>query len=215
MQNDDDFLSVLLVSGNLTSRFHLDDSLRAAPDLEVVGEVESFDRASEMLSVLGPVVVVADISSDDRGPEQIHDIRTAHPSVHVVAVAEATDPLFAERVLRAGALGYLANSASSTELLEAVRSVGREKAYVTRPVARKLLAHFMQTAGDDARPDLTPREREVLDLIGFSDVDEVADSLGLSARTVQGYCRNIRRKLGLDTFSSLIEYARRQQAERV
>lgn len=214
MQNDDEALRVFLISNRRESRSTIKNALSSAPDVEVVGEAASVDCASEALLAVAPDIVVLDLEDDESGPERIQHLRSACPSTHVVAISSITDPSYAERVLRAGALGYLGNSSGLDQIPEAVRSVARAKAYVNRRVARKLLAHLMKPGGDDPHDQLTPREREVFDLLGSRDANEIADGLGLSVRTVQGYFRSIRAKLELTSTSDLVEFARQWQSER-
>lgn len=214
MQNDDEALRVFLIVERRELRSTIKNALRSAPDVDIAGEAVSVDGASEALLAAAPDIVVLDLEDDASGPGRIQRLRSAYPNTHVVAISSITDPTYAERVLRAGALGYLGNSSGLHEIPEAVRSVARAKAYVNRRVARKLLAHLMKPGVDDPHDQLTPREREVFDLLGSRDADEIADGLGLSVRTVQGYFRSIRAKLDLTSTSDLVELARQWQSER-
>ena len=212
MIQDDEPIRVLVITDSDGQM--LRQAVERAPDLLLAGEFASIEAAVEQAGSDGAAVVVVRIMDDEKGAEQVQQLRSAFPSTHVIAVSASTDPQFAERLLRAGALGYLTKPSAAHEIADAVRSVSREKAYVNRRVARKILRLLMQKDHSDPHSSLTNREREVLELIGRKGVDEIADGLGLTARTVESYCRSIRDKLGLASFSELVDHARRWQPER-
>lgn len=210
---DDEALRVLLISDSDVRISTIKRALSDVEDVEVDGASESIEDAASIVPLLHPDVIVADVFGEE-GPEHVQALRSTFPELHVVAISECGDPTYAERILRAGALGFLSNSSALHEIADAVRSVARERAYVNRRVARKILRRLMQQTEEDPHSKLTNREREVFNLLGSQDAEQIADGLGLSARTVQGYLRSIRGKLNLASTSDLIDLARQWQSER-
>ncbi len=213
MRTEDDSLRVLLISDDRGIRSTLKDALRSEDDIEVAGEVRTVEQVSDLIRKVAAEVVVLHLGSDERGPDQVQLLRAEIPDARVVAISAITDPVYVERVLRSGALGFLTGSSAEQEIGEAVRSVAVARAYVNRRVARKILSHLLRSSSDDPHEQLTRREREVFNLMGTRNTAEIADGLGLSIRTVRGYIRSIRAKLDLPSTSDLVEYARQRQAE--
>lgn len=214
MRDDSEVLRVILVGTDLITLASLRDTVRSQPDLEIAAEAWSLDRAADVISQLSPDVAVVDVSNlGDEGIREIQHLRTDFPDVHIVAVSSFVDALYAERVVRAGALGYVVTTSGLSSLPEAIRSVVGENAYVSRRVARSILTRMMQPPSEDPYFKLTHREREIFDLLVSLDASEIAQRLGLTRRTVTGYCRRIRSKLDIDSASELVAYARRWHSE--
>lgn len=215
MHNDDsEVLRVVLVGTDLVTLSAMREMIRSTPDLEIAAEAWSLDRGGELIAQLEPDVAVVDVSTiGEEAIEKIQYLRTTHPSVHIVAVSSFVDSLFAERVVRAGALGYIVTSSGLGALPEAIRSVVHEHAYVSRRVARSILTRMMQSPVEDPYSKLTEREREIFNMLGVLDTGQIAQRMNLSRRTVVGYCRRMRSKLDIRTPAELIAYARRWHSE--
>jgi len=180
------------------------DGLRALfgsiDDIDVVGEASNGEEAVDKVGRLKPDVVLMDIQIPEiNGIEATRRIVSAHPEIGVIVVTmlEDDDSVFA--AMRAGARGYILKGADQDEMLRAIRSVASGEALFGAEVADRLVSFFngaSQTHGDPAFPELTERERQVLDLIakGWSNA-KIADDLVISPKTVSNHCSNIFSKL--------------------
>jgi DNA-binding NarL/FixJ family response regulator len=177
--------------------------LRAAIDgdvgCEIVAEAENGDEAVRLALELQPDVVVMDVQMPGRsGIEATRAIvrQSPHIGVLVVTMFEDDDSVFA--AMRAGARGYLLKGADHDEITRAVRAVASGDAIFGPSVATRLMAYFAASSGvhPQAFPELTLREREVLELIaqGRSN-SQIAQHLVLSGKTVRNHVSNIFTKL--------------------
>ncbi len=177
--------------------------LEATPDTEMVGEATDGDEAVRLAAELSPDVVLMDLRMPGPGGiEATRSILARNPAVGilVVTMVEEDDSVFA--AMRAGALGYLLKGADKEETLAAVRAVARGEAVFGPGIARRLARYFSEgTARTEqnvrrAFPELTEREREILDLIAAGkNNDEIAKALFLSLKTVRNYVSSIFAKL--------------------
>ena len=158
-------------------------------------------------------VVCTDISMPDvDGLEATRRIKACCLKVAVLALTvHESDEYFFE-MLKAGASGYVLKGAASSELLAALRTVARGEVFLYPTVAKKLVADYVSRAGEGDLPEgyggLTPREREVLTLIGEGLTNkEIAEHLVISLSTVQTHYAHIVEKLGLNNRAELIKYA--------
>lgn len=215
MHQEDEAHRVLVIGDDLTALGSLRKILEPAPDIDVVGEAPSIQRADDFVRRLKPDVAVIDLSArtDEMAAEEIQSLRNAFRDTHVVVVTSSIDVGFAERILRAGAFGYVLESTASQGLLEAIRSVARDEVFVSRPMTRRILTRMMQSQPDNPYDKLTPRERDVFALMGEYEAEEIAQQLGITLRTVESYYRRIRSKLDFSSVPDLIEYARQWRSE--
>ena len=180
------------------------DGLRAlfhsVPDTEVVGEAATGEEAVAKAADLQPDMVLMDIQMP--GINGIEATRTIvrdspHVGVIVVTMFEDDDSVFA--AMRAGARGYVLKGADQDEILKVIRAVAAGEAHFGPEIARRLMSFFSArepAAPAEAFPDLTAREREVLDLIARGrNNQEIAGELYLSPKTVRNHISNIFTKL--------------------
>jgi len=194
-------LRVVVVDDHTLFREGLIALLAANPDTEVVGEAGTGAEALVQVRELGPDVVLMDIMMPDMsGIEATQRVRVDHPDVEVVMLTmlEDDDSLFA--AMCAGAHGYILKGADTAEVLRTVSAVGDGEALFGSAIARRLTSFFQQADGKGMRvspfPELTDREREVLDLIAEGlDNKEIASHLFISAKTVSNHISNIFAKL--------------------
>jgi DNA-binding NarL/FixJ family response regulator len=180
------------------------DGLRALfgsiPDAEVVGEAATGEEAVKRAEELQPDVVLMDIQMPGvNGIEAARRIVNQSPHVGVVVVTmfEDDDSVFA--AMRAGARGYVLKGADQDEILKVIRAVAGGEAFFGMEIARRLMSFFSgpkPPVPADAFPELTAREREVLDLLakGRSN-NEIARDLYLSPKTVRNHISNVFAKL--------------------
>jgi DNA-binding NarL/FixJ family response regulator len=182
------------------------------PDLVVVGEAGNPADALKELTRTKVDLVLSDITMPGRrGVEFIKDLQAVHPALPILVVSMHDEVIYAERVLRAGARGYIMKEAGGENLLQAIRLVLSGQVYVSPPMAAKLLGGF---SGPKARASSSPfaqlsdREFEVFQLVGHgSSTREIAKELGLSPKTVDVHRMNIRAKLELKDATALVRHA--------
>lgn len=175
----------------------------ATPDTELVGEATDGDEAVALAAELAPDVILMDLRMPGTGGiEATRKILEKAPEtgILVVTMVEDDDSVFA--AMRAGARGYLLKGADKEEMLLAIRAVARGEAVFGPGIARRLIQYFSPPAPAPARaprtifPELTDREREILDLIAAGRNNaQIADELFLSLKTVRNYVSNIFTKL--------------------
>ncbi len=187
--------------------------LEGQADMEVVGEALTGDAAVEMAKTLQPDVVLMDISMPGLdGMEATRRIKEKSPLIGILVLTmhRSDEHFFA--MLQAGASGYVLKAAETNELLSAIRSVARGEAFLYPAMAKRLMQDYLSRTPAYADPEtslLTPREKEILRLIGDGYTNkEIAERLVLSPSTVHSHRNNLMRKLDLNTQHGLIQYAR-------
>jgi DNA-binding NarL/FixJ family response regulator len=181
-------------------------------DLTVCGEAGTGREGVELVCRLKPDLLLADISLPDKsGLEVIKDLLALLPDLTVLVISMHDESLYAVRVLRAGARGYIMKQEGGRKLMEAIRRVLNGQVYVSEKISASILESFSGRRTETMRPPiekLTDREFEVLQLLGEGKgTQDIADQLHLSGKTIEAHRANIKRKLQLKTASELIRYA--------
>jgi DNA-binding NarL/FixJ family response regulator len=179
--------------------------------VEIVGEAGSVEEAVPLIKESDPDVVLLDVHLPDGGGQGvIAAVAPERPGVHFLALSVSDAPEDVIAVIRAGARGYVTKSISGEELTEAVRRVAEGDAVFSPRLAGFVLDAFRT---DELSPDaeldqLTPREREVLQLIarGYR-YKEIAARLHLSVKTVESHVSAVLRKLQLSSRHELTRWA--------
>lgn len=206
-----DNLRILLADDHPVFRDGLKALLSSVEDAEVVGEASTGSAAVDRVLELQPDVVLMDLHMPElNGIEATRRVLEASPHVGVLVLTmvEDDDAVFA--AMRAGALGYLVKGSNQAEILAAIRAVGAGEAVFGPAIARRLIEYFSGTPGPaQAFPDLTPREREVLDLIARGGSNSaISLELGISQKTVRNHVSNIFTKLRVADRAQAIVKAR-------
>ena len=181
-------------------------------DLVVCGEAARIADALVGLARENPDVVILDLSLDEEdGLGLIKTIRGDFPGITVLVLTMHDETFYAERALRAGALGYLTKQEASANVLTAIRSLLGGEMYVSDHISPKLVERLLDGSvrnGDPLMAGLSHRERQVFESIGQGkSVQEIADELDLSVKTVETYRGHILEKLYLRNSRELVQYA--------
>lgn len=196
-----DKIQLVIVDDHPLFREGLIQTLRAEPDIEIVGEAGTADEAVRLAGELLPDVVLLDITIPGGGLDAACAITTASPVIKIIMLtaSEAEEDVLA--ALKAGARGYILKGVSGRELVKIVRDVYAGEAYVTPSLAASLLSEMSGALHGpqpptDPRDDLSERERQILEKLaaGMSN-REIALQLYLSEKTVKHYMTNILQKL--------------------
>ena len=186
--------------------------LGSLPGFAVVGEAADGDSVVRQVQLTHPDVVLMDVRMPGTdGLEATRRIRVAAPGTAVLVLTMLDDDETVFAAMRAGAQGYLLKGAGQDELERALRGVVAGEAIFGPGVAARMLRHFAH--GDDTRPfpQLTEREREILDLIASGLRNHaIAQQLHLSPKTVANHISSIFAKLRVTDRSALIVRAREQ-----
>lgn len=181
--------------------------------LEVCAQVGTTAEAMKAIEELHPDLLVLDLSLPDKhGLELIKDLQVMHPKLLLLVLSMHDESLYAERVLRAGARGYLMKKSASDYLVKAVHRVLNGGIYLSEEMSGamlELLSGKKKSApGGDALDKLTDREIEVFQLIGAGHgTRQIAEQLHLSMRTVDAHRAHIKDKLGLPDGVALVRHA--------
>ena len=199
------------------TRYGVVQLINDEPDLTVCGEAADGDEALRAMSAALPDLVLADLTMPGKGGlDFIKEVRQLHPEVAVLVLSMHDENIYAERVLRAGARGYLMKTEGGAKLLEAIRQVLQGQVYVSKPIAAGILDGLTRNPEDrNRRPlgRLTDREFEVFQLVGQGlSTQRIAQCLNLSAKTVCVHRMHIRQKLELPTSAELVRQAVQQAA---
>ena len=203
---------VLIVDDHPMMRQGLAQLIDNEPDLKVIAEADTGGQGLDIVVKEKLDLAVLDISLPDRnGLELIKDIRSVKPELPILIVSMHDEALYAERVLRAGARGYIMKQEGGKKLLQAIRQVLTGQIYVSEKMSARILETFSgrkteQSASPVAR--LSDREFEVFQLIGQGKgTKEIAQHLNLSVKTVEVHRAKIKEKLSLLTATDLVRYA--------
>ena len=209
-------IRLLLVDDHAVVRSGLRMLLEGEADVEIAGEAGTAREALDLLGRLHPDVVLMDIGLPDlSGIDATREIKTLSPGTAVVALTIHEDEEYFFKMLEAGASGYVPKRAAPEELLTAIRAAASGEVYLY-PSLAKLLVHDYLSQEPSVKEErtldgLTEREEEVLGHLadGASNA-EIADTLGISPKTVARHRENIMRKLNLHSRTELVKYAIRK-----
>jgi two-component system, NarL family, response regulator NreC len=207
---------VLLADDHTLIRAGLRMVVDSEPDLTVVGEANDGREAVRLAGQLKPDVVVMDIGMPKlNGIEASRQIRTELPDTQVVMLSMHSDEAYVLRALKAGAKAYLLKDSAEADLARAIRAATAGKSFFSPAVGQVLLQDYMRrlerTGGEDSYDLLSPREREILQLVAEGNSSkEIANALHLSVYTVETHRANLMQKLSLRSVPELILYAVRK-----
>lgn len=203
---------VLIVDDHPIVRQGLRRLIDQEEDLDVCAEAETVREARAAIREHRPDAIIVDISlKQGDGLELVRDVRAQYPTLPILVLSMHDETIYAERMLSAGASGYIMKQAASEQFLVAVRRVLDGGIYVSETVSNTMIQRF--TSGNPpvaANPidRLSNREIQILHLIGKGlSTRETAEALDLSIKTVESHRQRIKKKLTLTTGTQLVQYA--------
>ena len=203
---------VLLVDDHPIVRQGLKRLISTEPGLVVCAEAESAREARQAIREHSPDVVVADISlKDSDGIDLVKDIRAHHPELPVLVLSMHDESVYAQRLLAAGASGYIMKDAASDQFILALRRVLDGRVYVSDTLAPRLAETRAAPAPTDERQPvsrLSNRELQIRQMIGRGQSSrQIAGTLHLSVKTVEAHRQRIKGKLELASGAQLVQFA--------
>ena len=209
-------IRIVLADDHTVMRSGLRLLLERQPNLEVVGEASDGKQAVEIAAAEKPDVVIMDIAMPHlNGVEAARQITQRNPHTAIAILSMHSDESYVIRSLKAGARAYLLKDSAEADLIAAVQAITEGKSFFSPAVSRILKEDYMHQLADMGAEDtyelLTPREREVLQLVAEGKSNkEVANLLNLSLYTVETHRTHILQKLNLHSVPELILYAVRK-----
>jgi DNA-binding NarL/FixJ family response regulator len=203
---------VVIIDDHAIVRAGLAELINDQGDLVAVGEAESPPQALKVIADAKPDICIVDITlAGGDGIELCKQIHEQWPSIPILVLSMHDESLYAERVLRAGAMGYVMKQEPQETVMNAIRRVLRGETWLSEKMAAKLLRSFsgrgMQA---DAPPleRLSDRELQIFRMIGQGrSVKDIAEALFLSPKTVETHKEHIKQKLNLSSSNDLLRYA--------
>lgn len=203
---------ILIVDDHPIVRQGLRRLMENEDDLTVCGEAETARDARIAIKDLNPDAVIVDISlKQGDGIELVRDVRAHHATLPLLVLSMHDEAIYAERMLSAGASGYIMKQAASEQFLVSLRRVMDGGIYVSEAVGSNMIQKFASGGSYvSANPidRLSNRELQILHMIGKGmSTRETAKSLNLSIKTIESHRQRIKRKLNLHTGAQLVQYA--------
>jgi len=215
-------LRILVADDHEIVRRGLVALIKGHPDWEVCAECDDGRRAVEKARELKPDITILDIGMPIlNGLEATRQILRDNPNIRVLVLTITDTDQVVQAVLDAGARGFLLKSDAARDLIMAVDALHHNRTFFTARVAEMVLSGFRGKTNPSVKPEvalpnLTPREREVVQLLAEGKSSkEVACHLNLSVKTAETHRSNIMRKLGLHSVSELVLYAVRNNIVQV
>jgi DNA-binding NarL/FixJ family response regulator len=201
-------IKVLIADDHAIVRKGLKQILYDTDDMTVAGEASSGQEVLEKTWNNDYNVVVLDISMPGRGGlEILKELKNRNPELHVLVLSIHPEELYAKRVLKTGADGYLSKHSAPDELIKAIRRVSSGGKYLTDSLAEKLALDLQDSSEDNPHSKLSDREYQVMLMIASGKtVMEISRELSLSDKTISTYKSRVMEKTGLKNNAELIRY---------
>jgi DNA-binding NarL/FixJ family response regulator len=203
-------VTVAIVDDHPLVREGLAARIAAQPDMEVCGEAADIESALELIVTKRPSLAIVDIAlRNGHGIDLIKRIVAAGVNTRMLVVSAYDESFFAERALRAGALGYINKQELQGQVVEALRTVLRGERYLSAVMAQRLIAQAIGSkVVHGGTETLTDRELQIFQLIGRGkSTREIAQELNVSVHTIDSHREHIRAKLDLRSGTELIQRA--------
>ncbi len=201
---------ILIVDDHPLVRTGFSQLIGDCPDLEVCGEAGDMAEALNQVDATSPDLVIIDLSlAGGSGLDLIERIRSRNKDTLMLVASMHDETLYAERVLAAGARGYINKQEAQDSIIRAIRQVLNGKVYLSQQMTDRLLSGLVDATGDKRDIDsLSNRELQVFELIGEgASSGQIAEQLNLSIKTIETHQANIKKKLGLGSAHELNQRA--------
>jgi DNA-binding NarL/FixJ family response regulator len=207
---------IFLLDDHEVVRRGVRELLEAESDLEVVGEAGTAEEAYGRIPAATPDVAILDVRlPDGDGVEVCREIRSKHPEVACLMLTSFADDEALFSAILAGASGYVLKQVRGTDLVDAVRRVGRGESLLDPLSTSRVLERLRQPPQPDELAGLTNQERRVLDLIAEGMTNrQIGEQLFLAEKTVKNYVSNLLAKLGMSRRAEAAAYAARLSERR-
>ncbi len=203
-------IRILIVDDHPLVRSGLAQLIGDCADLEVCGEAGNMAEALTQIESTQPDLAIIDLSlAGGSGLDLIERIRSRHKDLLMLVASMHDETLYAERVLAAGARGYINKQEAQDRIIQAIRQVLDGKVYLSQQMTERLL-NGMVESGSEKRDinSLSNRELQVFELIGQGvSTKKIAKRLNLSIKTIETHQAHIKKKLGLDSAHELTQRA--------
>ncbi len=206
-------IKVLIVDDHALVRMGIRRLLDDLPDMDVVADADSGEKALLLVKTYNPDVVLLDMKMPGiDGWEVTRRLKKSHPQVKVIAVTAVCSEPMPTRVLQLGAMGYLTKESGAEEMAAAIRKVAKGEKYLSAEIAQKMAINSLVAAQDSPFDLLSEREMQVMLMItsGMT-VQDIADRLFLSSKTINGYRYRMFEKLGIKNDVELTFLAMKHQ----
>jgi len=199
---------ILLVDDHSLMRELLANLINEEPDLEVCGQAGNAREALSLVGTLLPRIVVVDISLDgSSGLELIKDIKAIHEKTDTIVLSMHDEMDYAERAMRAGAVGYIMKREATNKVMDAIRTVLAGQPFFSNAVNAMLAQKLVQgsTGNQTITHSLSDRELEVFQLLGRGyNTRQISEQMNIGFKTVHVYCARIKDKLNLANINELV-----------
>jgi DNA-binding NarL/FixJ family response regulator len=200
-------VQVLIVDDHPLVRKGLAETISAESDMEVCGEAADPTEALRLVEAVRPQVMIVDLSlKSGHGMDLIEHVKAHDDQIKMIVASVHDETLFAERVLRAGAVGYVNKQEPTERIIDAIRKVMRGEIALSPRMANRLLHTVVggEPLGRDPIQNLSNRELEVFDMIGQGmSTKQIASKLHLSHKTIETHREKIKTKLNLNNANEL------------
>jgi len=203
---------IFIVDDHPLVREGLTNLINGQDDLIICGEAKDSAQALDGIMKARPDVALIDISlENESGLELVKQLRSRFPNVVLIVLSMHDETLYAERVLRAGARGYVMKHETSKSVLASIRRVLEGGVYVSERIVNRMARRVSSARGPVASSPverLSDRELEIFRLLGQGrSTSQIAEDLNLSLKTVQAYCARAKEKFGVTSLTELLRAA--------
>jgi two-component system response regulator NreC len=208
-------IKIIVVDEHKILREGLSTLIAKQPDMEIIGEATDGREVLQLLEKSKPDLILMDVTMPNlNGIEATRKIKSKKPNIEIIALSLHSDRRYVLGMIDAGASGYLLKECAFEELVRAINTVMSKKKYLSPGISDILIDEYVKKTTTD-KPTiyskLTPREREILQLIAEGkNTKEIARYLFISVKTVETHRRHIKKKLKVESVAELTKIAIRE-----
>jgi len=207
-------LRIVLADDHMLLRKGLKSLIDGRPDMEVVGEAQDGNEAILLAERLAPDVMIMDITMPGlNGIEATQRIHARQPEIGIIALSAYSDRLLVQKMMGAGASGYMLKDCAQERVVEAITQVSGHEFFLCPQVAQIMMKDYSRLSKreGEAESQLTSREREIVQLIvEGNSTKEIAAAIHVSVKTVETHRLNAMMKIGVGSVAELTKYAIRE-----